>query len=479
MGRLHWPTAWVRLSLLLEDFGQPEPDRLIELAGHPLDFAVTINAFNQADTAQLTIALDDYPLSPRLLRGATVEVFVADSERPVDATWWLEKTPEELRELALFAGVVDQSKTTIDNQFRTAELRCRDYTAYFLDAELEGDAVTYVEGGRKLSFEEILRKLLDQRDTTRAIEIDYRAPELFPADYKRRADDPKTGSRRRRQGETVWEAVQELALEAGFVVYVELDRVVVREPETIFVGTEVAPQTLRWVLGGAQAGVARLVTSRDLGRQHGINVVVTCYDPDTKRTLKAYAPRVPEDEPREAIAPAKLGGKGKRATKKTTRTTFRPFVVRGIRSAEQLQRIANQIRATLRHHELEASIETSDMADANGLRVQAIRYGDAVEIALAADLASVIAEPVDVQVRRLLEIGYPEKDAQAIALGLDRLQVPFYVHKATHRFSSKGDDGYSLEIEVRSRKQIDLGEDVKAAQKYRVDFEITSEPVQP
>lgn len=473
MGRLHYPTAWVNVSLLLEDFGQPDPDRAIALAGHPLEFNVTINAFNQADTAKVTIGLEEWPLSPRLLRGGTVHVFLADAETMVDERFWLSKTPDEMRELAVFAGVVDEPRVTIDDRRRRVELKCRDYTAYFLDATVEGDSITYVEGGRKLSFEEVLQNLLDQRDTTRALAIDYQADVIYPADYKRRGDDPKLGRRRKKHGETVWEVVTELALEAGFVVYVDLDTVVVREPQTIFVGGGDPETRVRYVLGGSEASVSRLVTSRDLGRQHGINVTVTSYDPDAKRTLVARSPLQPEDEPKETLEPAKIGQLSrKKNAKKTTQRTDRPFVVRGISSQVQLQRIADQLREQLRHHEMEASIESRDMVDANGRPVQKLRYGDPVEIALGADLTSVIAKPAEEQVRDLLAIGYEDEDARSIALGLERLQVPFYVHRANHRFSSRR--GYELDLEVRSRKQVDLGAD-RVRPRLKPSLEITIE----
>lgn len=456
--RAAFPTAWVNVYLLLEDFGQASADELIELSGPPLDFEVEVNAFVEADAAKVTLDLENFPFDPRILRGGTVEVFFADAEKPVQPQdFWLAKNPDELRQLALFAGVIDVPKSIFDNEHRRIELKCRDYTAYFLDAEVEGDAITYIEGNRKLSLQEILERLVAQRETTAALQIEFRdeIPDIYPADYKRRGQDPKLGARRKRHGERVWDVVQELVLEAGLVAYVELDRLVVRQPSTVFSPETDEARLLRWTIGG---DVLKIEVTRDLGRQHGINVQVTSFDPDEKKTLVAYSPREAADEPKEEVDASRVGD-GKRKTRKTTRTTFRPFAVRGIVNQEQLQRIADQIREQLRHHELRVEWETASVVESQGKPLQRIGYGDPVEFAIVEHLHSVLAKTPEEQVRRLIGASYQEGDAEKIALALEHLGVPLYLHRARHRFSTRQGQGYTLELEARSRKTVDLGGD--------------------
>lgn len=471
-----YPTAWVNLYLMLEDFGQENPDELIELSGPPLAFDVEVNAFVEADTAKVTADFEGFPFDPRVLRGGTVEIFFAEAEKLVSAQdFWLAKTPEELRSYALFAGVVDVPKTIFDDEHRRFELKCRDYTAYFLDAEIEGDAITYVEGDRKLSLEDLLRKLVAQRETTAQLTVEIRdgiAP-IYPADFKRRGTDPKTGARRKRHGERVWDVVQELVLEAGLIAYVELDKLVVREPLTLFAG-ETSDRLLRWTIGD---DVLQIETSRDLGRQHGINVQVTSYDPDDKVTRVAYSPKDAADEPKEEIDAAPVGDGKRRTRKKTTRTTVRPFAVRGITDQEQLQKVADSIREQLRHHELRVEWTGASPFDSQGKPVQRVAYGDPVEFAVAEQLQSILAKSPEEQVRRLLAANYERDQAQKLGTALENLGVPLYVHKARHRFGTRQGQGYTIEIEARSRKSVDLGADrKKAAPKFNVELEVTIGP---
>jgi len=460
--RIFHPSAWANLYVRLENFGQSSPDELVHVSGVPLRFTVERNPYNKADTAEIFVDFEDLPLDSRILRGATVELFFGDTgqlfERASD--YWLAQDSDALREQAVFLGVVDTTKAVVDDDHRKITLSCRDYTAYFLDAEIAGDEITYVDRGRRLSFREVLERVVSQRDTTSAMEVVLDgAPEIFPADYLRRGDDPVLGKRHARNGETVWDAIQEIAFSAGLIVYVELDRIIVREPRTLYIDGETdAGRLTRWTLG---LDVRSLGMSRDLGRQHGINVQVTSYDPDAKRTLIARSPENPEDEPDLRVPAAKIGTAAKaRRGKKTVRTTFRPYVVRGIEDQAHLQRVADQIREQLRHHELEVEIEANDLVDSEGRRTTALGYGDPVQVAIARPLFSVLSEPVEAQVRRLLALGYDADAAGSIALALDRLRTPFYLHRVTHRFDGRQGGGYAITIEARSRKEIDLGADV-------------------
>jgi hypothetical protein len=447
---VHYPTAWVNLYLLLEDFGQPGAGELITLSGTPLDLRVEKNSFQEADTAEITLDLEDFPFDPRVLRAATVEVFLADAGG-IDTHFWRVKNPLEMRPFAVFAGVLDEPTSKFDDDHRRFTLRCRDYTAYFLDAEMEPGELSFKREGRKLSFVELLRDLLDQRETTRALAIEDRdgiGAKIFPADYKVREGEGKKGARRTREGETIWDVVQQVALEAGVIVYVELDRVVVREPATIY-GDEIDTERLiTWTLG---RDVMKLEQSRRLGRQHGINVLVTSYDPDAKKTLRALAPKDAGQEEKKEIAVSGLGDMG-RAVRSSARAHVRPFVVSGIREQSQLQRIADQLHEQLRHHALEGTLDTDAMADGNGRPVQAFAYGDPFVIELSDSAQGFGFEPTEKQIRDLVAKGYPEKDAKSLALSLDRLRVPYYLHRATYTFSSE--NGFDLSLELRSRKQV-------------------------
>jgi hypothetical protein len=450
-----YPTAWVHLHLLLEELGQPDPRRMILLAMRPLALRVERNHFQEADKIELEIDGEDFPFDPRVLRGVTVEAFVASSDG-VDPNFWTNRNHSQLRDFAVFAGVIDQIESTFDDEHRKFRLTGRDYTAYFLDTEFERPALDFAEGGKQLTLVEVLEKLVAQRSTTTAIEVDDRdgvGAQIIPARYRRKGGTGKEGERKKRHGETVWDVISEIAFEAGVIVYVELDRIVIRRPETIFLGqTSATPRT--FTLG---RDVSLLRYSRQLGRQHGISVQVSAFDPDTKKSSVARALDPQTGASRFEIGAARIGA-GPPPVVKETRVPVRPFVVRGITDQTQLQSIADQILEILRHHELEGELEVREFTDTNGRALQDLAYGDAVAIQFSAEVQGFGFQPLDAQVRRLIELGYGHDDARRIVLALDALNVPFYVHRATHRFDAKGESeaAYSVSIEFRGRKQVEV-----------------------
>jgi len=75
-----YPTGLLRLHLLLDDLGQPDPDVLMApVEVTPISWVVERNAYDEADTAEFVLEANDFPFDPRIIKGATVEFFQADS----------------------------------------------------------------------------------------------------------------------------------------------------------------------------------------------------------------------------------------------------------------------------------------------------------------------------------------------------------------------------------------------------------------
>src|SRR5262245_11803790 len=102
---LHYPTAFVRLSMRLEELGPPEPDRIITLEYFPISLTVHRNRWNEADKIEAVVDFEDFPLDPRILRGVTIEAFLADA-KSLDTDFWEKQDGANLvAENAIFAGV--------------------------------------------------------------------------------------------------------------------------------------------------------------------------------------------------------------------------------------------------------------------------------------------------------------------------------------------------------------------------------------
>ena len=454
-----YPTGWCRVDLLLDDFGQSGADNLVSFQNPPIDFEVVKNAYTKADTFRVKVDFEDFPFDPRLLRGGTVQLFLGSADGPADVGYWSRQDTAASRAQCLMAGVVDYFEPTLDENGRVFEMKGRDYTAYFLDAELAPGDLIWSGGSGKLSIVAILESLIAQRPTTsKALTVEDRTPgglaaKLYPADYKQRAlSDPKLSARKKRHGETIWDFIQELALEAGLVVYVELDRLVVAEPATIFKGQGDPARLIHYTLGGE---VTSYKPSRKLGRQHKIAVRVASVDTDNGKVRVAFSPKDAETKAQAIhVAGSEVGASSPKAATQE-KPPIRPFVVRGITSKAQLQRIADQILEQLRHHEMHAQFETHEIVDSQGLACQGFHYGDPLVFDLAESLRSILVKPVDEQIRTLLAIGYEKATAQQIASLSEDLRVPFYVHSLKYRAAWRSGASFTLEGEVRSRKQVE------------------------
>jgi len=448
----HFPTAWLKVHLRLEPVGQPDPDRLIRLEGVPSKLAVTKNDWNTADTFTAELDLEDFPFDPAIVRGATVEAFIADAGS-LDPGFWPRQTLDQMRSHAVILGVVDKIENVFDEEARKVKLSGRDYTAYFLDAEMLPGPISFMEGTRKLTFVEVIERIIAEHPNAKDLKVvaDPDVLAICPADYKARGEDPETGSRKRREGEVIWEALQEIALEAGCIVYVELDQVRIRLPETIFVDQSLDESLFwRWILG---KNVTSFSMRRLMGRQHGIRVLVSSYDVDGKRTLSAFWPENPLEATKAEISAAPLLDEEKRETS-SRQGDATPFAVRNIKSQTQLTAIAKSLFELLRHHETEGEIETDDMVDSRGRSVVEIGFGDPVIFDVSEGLASIVTLDRSGQIQALIEKGYDRITAQDVATALNAQRVPFYFKMIEHRWGSDDGEGYTFRAEIRARRQV-------------------------
>lgn len=478
-GKHYYPTALVRLHVRLNDVGQSNPDELILLEFPPVELQVTVNHWNEADTIDVTVDYEDFPIDPRIVRGITVEAFIANQEAGIDPHFWEKESasPERMREWWVFAGVVDEISNAFDTEDgRRTKLRGRDYTAYFLDSQMPSEPIAYVRGGRKRTLAEILEEIIRDRVETRDLELVVAdgIPDLYPADYKDHGTDVELGKRHKRRGETVWEAMQDLAQEAGLIVYVELDRVVLRAPHTIFLREGMDPDNFyRWVLG---QNVKAVEPKRQMGRQQQINVRVISYLPGEGKTLTATAPREPQaadriparrllldptrgrreftPEERDALREADRSGE-LTGGEPPREVHVRTYQFRGIASQTQLQRIADDLYELHIYHDLELEFETDDLEDSDGDSVLQLRFGDPLVFDADEGFRSILALSAAEQTERLIAKGYPREAAEAFATALNQLSVPFYVHAVDHHFRTGDGGGYALKVAARGRKQVE------------------------
>jgi hypothetical protein len=454
-----YPTALVVVHLLPE-LGQETPD-MITFATVPRSLKVEKNDIQSADTIEFELDLEDFPLDPRIIRAVTVEAFIADAGS-TDPFWESIRTDvATLRKYAIFAGIIDEVTSQIDTD-RVVTMKGRDYSAYLLDAELESKELVY--GSKTLV--QIIRDLLDQRETTKAIQIETRGEgidQIIPSKYMTRGDAPKIRSvktlrerdtlhRKKQEGNTAWEVIQEMALHGGIVAYIELDKLILATPATLNVDDPSSPRELHFTLGRE---IDSYSPCRRMGRRTGVRVRVCSWDVEQGKTRQAFSPRLSDltDSGQDQIPATPLGSQGK-----PTRFNVhaRPYVVRGIRDQNQLQAIADCIRVQLEHHEMDVSVDVMRLSDSNGKPLQDLRYGDPVVIDIDANFPSSLASPVEDQIARLLSLGYPVADAEALTKAVSQLHVPYWLNGATYSFTEEEDDSLRVTLSLRSRRPIEV-----------------------
>lgn len=450
------PIPWVEIHLRATGLGQVDKNKQVPIRCAPYAFTVERNDYREADTASVTFDFEDFPFDPRLIRGAIFMIYIADLSALSGVTgheFWTSLTPDERGLFAIFAGVVDDVINEIDDEGRRTKLKGRDYTAYLLDASLPKEKE--IDWGTK-TFVQHIRELLDFRVTTKPIEIVKRGtvPDFKPADYKSvKKESAESSKRKRLEGETYWEAIQEIALEAGFIVFMELDKLVIQEPKTMNPDRIDESRLWRWTLGG---NVKSYRPSRRLGRQHGLNVQVTSFNGETGKRMRAIAPQKGEEELTEVAPIIRIGGSAKPSTAQT-QFVVTPFVVRNISDQDQLQRIADSIYAQLRHFEMEADLETDSLFDSNGRPVWGIQYSDPVRVDLSKSwVGTILVKSLSEQIDALVALGYKLEDAKELLERLDHLDLPFILDSARFSYSTESDEGFRFGVTLRSRKMVTL-----------------------
>lgn len=452
------PTGLVRIWLRLEDFGQPKQDELIELVGIPLDVVVKKNDFNTADTFEATVDFEKFPIDARVIKGATVEIYMADGGS-YDPEFWNLQTPTFMIDHCVMMGVVDHCKTGIGEDGREATIKGRDYTAYFLDVQAGADPIKWVEddGTTKLTFVRVIQDIIakDQSGNRKAIQV--RDPDLvdkiYPGNFLDRGTDSDVGDRKKKQAETIWKILQNIAIYNGHILFMDLDEIVIRRPSTMFLEDGMDESNWsRWTIG---EDVKAFNPSRKMGRQQGINVRCLAWT-DAGETLVSVRPKPEDAEEKTQIGISSPAGETPE-TQPTPQIQYRGYVFQDIDDQDHLDQVADQLFELVRHHELEGDFSTDEMVDSDGNEMWRKVYGDPVVFDISESMESLITLDQDSMIRELLVAGFGEAEARSMVLTIKSKGVPFYFHSIEHRFTSRGDTGgYSMKAEIRSRRQVEV-----------------------
>lgn len=457
MPGIFYPRHVLRLAAVLERFdgGATLLADAVEFAVIPRNARLERNDVHTADTLAATIDYREFPFDPRLVRALSVAYFAGTTTGgplPLDA--------QHLR----FLGVVDTPESDLGEESCTVSLEARDYTAILLGQRAKPSMA--VPLGRPLDavLADLLATLPGEQATLLRPVI--QGPDGAAIEWPIVPDAGRAGARLPVDPkDTLWSLIRRVVEAQGFVVFVDLDRLVVSTSRTLGADGELRADADRvHVVFGRELESLRMkrtLTNRTRP------VVLRQYDPTTGDTIATSWPR---DENRTRPSRSRRG----RTAVVTRRTggavvthddasSAEEFIVTGTRSGDELDRLAESVFRRRALQELEGSFRTHDpvLPQVRGVRgrpapdfdVWSIHTATTLfaDVGAEADVAFDTTAPRAARERSLVAKGYAPDVAAALVTSwsaLGALSLPFIVRKAT--LSLDAEQGFTAEVDFQT-----------------------------
>ena len=457
MPGIYYPRHVLRLAAVLEAFdgGATTLDRAVEWAIVPRSARLERNDVHTADTLACVIDYREFPFDPRLVRALSVAYFAGCTDGgplPLDA--------QHLR----FLGVVDTPESDLGEETQTVTLEARDYTAILLGQRAKPSMAVPLGRGLDAVLADLLATLPGEQATLLRPVI--QGPDGAPIPWPIVPDAGRAGARLPVDPkDSLWSLIRRVCEAQGFVVFVDLDRLVVSTSRTLGADGSLRADADRVhvVFGRELSGLRMKRTLTNRTRP----VVLRQYDPTTGDTISTSWPRDAE-RPRRGRA---RRGRVSVVTRRTGGATVthddannaEEFVVTGTRDGDALDELAESVFRRRALQELEGSFRTHDpvLPQVRGVRGRPAPDFDVWAIHTATTLFAEVGAEADVafdarasrasRERALVDRGYPPEVASALVTSwasLDALSMPFIVRKAT--LSLDAEQGFTAEVDFQS-----------------------------
>jgi hypothetical protein len=447
---VYFPQAVMILRVLWEDFGQGgSASKVFKLPVLARRLSVSINDYNSADTFDAEIDFKSFPFDPRCIRSCGVSIHVADMGslykdgqlNQIDL-----EDESSLKNSVIFQGFVDEESIELDDERRTVKLEGRDFTSLFLDAKyLEGKPIATTT-----PLDTLLEQLIGQVPGASAITLEDRTGKTLPTLAEFSQDFGALGaSKNAGKDDNYWEIIQSLVAQAGLICFIEIDKLVLATPRTLYD----KKNAKQFIYG---KNVKTLQFKRKLGRHKGFNVKVRYMDLATKKVLTAEIPREADADwlkanglKAEQVTIASVDPKtGEKTEKPGPVLTFR---VANVKNQKQLTEIGQKIFEEMSRQQIEGELVTHDMETMdkkeNAFDLTKLRVGLPIEIELDQDDLAEISrmKSQDARVKFLKARGYESDVAAALAKSMGAFSPVFFTKAAT--FTVDHEQGFQLKID--------------------------------
>lgn len=473
--------------------GNQSGGQAIRIAVKVASAELELNDHNKADELRLTLDWHNVGLDVRLIRHATVEFYLGRSETIFD---W-KPTRRDLR----FVGViVDAERHSSEGDAYEVDLRCLDYTDFFLRAKPFGSSgipdfsQTLDDAWRRVVSQTPGADVLANRllwigdDASRVQELhdvltgkqttlqNAEFPRLGSAVSQRFAGLAKVPTKPDTDAWAVW---QQTCGMLGLISFIDRDYCVLTTATNYY--TETTPPVMVW-----GQNIAKLSESAQPIFRKGI--LLTSFDALTGHTIEARFhpdPFKPTGNLRSTRAKAHRAGVNAELSRAEE---WEVFAVPGITSPEILYVMAQRVYAEHSKQELQGTLVTSEMvaptetteAIVNGATgdvdfqtiagqifdLLELRSGDDIRVRFNdSDKDAILALPDTVtRFEYLREHGYSDDIAQILAENVESLAFfdsQMHVRRVLHRIEYHEDGGnYETEITYLNRintKGADVG----------------------
>ena len=464
--RVFYPVCRVLCDAILYDYGNTSQKPEFHFTISPVSCAVNINAYQLADTANMTFRFEDFPFDPRLIRSLRITVLILDLKQLRDVS---SKDIKENLDNAIFTGFADTHSIKLDESQRTISLECRDYTALLIDSTFDNANLEDEQGKRTRKIrkdrpvKEIIQDLLSNVPAAKNIKIEDRSgrggenfAKAVPGFELRSGEEASDGLYQfTDRNETYWDVIVSICEAVALICYIELDKLVLTTPRILYQGGIQSKRTLQFVYG---YNLMSLEFFRNLGKKKKFNILLKSFNIRENKRIQVSIPRDARQEWCNALNIDKsiqkikeLNAEGVAETRNAPAYTF----LLNNYTKDELIDYGQKVFEEIIRQQLEGSCETHEMVvnDDRGVEfdITKVRTGTPIKIEIAQeDVRNILrtdgsggGKISDGQrIAYLVRRGYPQKTAEnlikAVATGTGKLRPIFYTREALFDFSEQG-----------------------------------------
>lgn len=451
---IYYPQASLILRVRWEDFGDTQNAKLQQISRFPVlarRVTVNINDYRSADTFSAEIDYKNFPFDPRSIRACGISIFMRDMGKLFSEDNSLNRIePDE--NSVIFQGFVDEESISFDDSKRTVSFEGRDFTSILIDTPFSRGTVNLEQ-----PLDEVIRQILSELPSTESLKLVKRVEGDLPviASFAE-SKDGQTSRKNVRKGESYWDVIQDLVQRAALIAYVEIDKLVITNPQVLY-----DPQRIRPFTYGKN--ISQFELKRKLGRRKNFNIAVRGLVLGEKRVEEARIPLEATDAwsqrtgiVQKEVKLPEIGTDGAPIPEDQAKPApYIAFPIPNMTSKTQLIEIGQQIYEEIGRQQLEGSFETKDMslcirrpgrADEE-FSILDLRNGTPVSIEIdQGDLAGVSRLATVAERRKfLISRCYDPVVAQIFAETLGKAPTAFYTKSV--EFTMDAEQGFSCKVD--------------------------------